>query len=71
VPSEFELIRRYFVRTVDEGAPGPERGASVIGDDCALLAAPSGLALASRSAFGRGHAFPAPTRVGSATSRSR
>jgi thiamine-monophosphate kinase len=35
VPSEFELIRRYFVR-----------GASVIGDDCALVAAPTGLALA-------------------------
>jgi thiamine-monophosphate kinase len=39
VPSEFELIRRYFVRAGQEGA-------SVIGDDCALLAAPSGLALA-------------------------
>jgi len=37
VPSEFELIRRYFVR---------EGGASAIGDDCALLAAPTGLALA-------------------------
>jgi thiamine-monophosphate kinase len=36
VASEFELIRRYFVR----GA------APVIGDDCALLAAPTGLALA-------------------------
>jgi thiamine-monophosphate kinase len=36
VPSEFELIRRYFVRD----------GASPIGDDCALLAAPTGLALA-------------------------
>ena len=37
MPSEFELIRRYFVR---------EGGASAIGDDCALLAAPTGLALA-------------------------
>jgi thiamine-monophosphate kinase len=37
VPSEFELIRRYFVR---------DGGASPIGDDCALLAAPTGLALA-------------------------
>jgi thiamine-monophosphate kinase len=45
VPSEFELIRRYFVRTGHD-APGPGRGASVIGDDCALLAAPAGLALA-------------------------
>jgi thiamine-monophosphate kinase len=36
VPSEFELIRRYFVRD----------GASPIGDDCALVAAPAGLALA-------------------------
>jgi thiamine-monophosphate kinase len=34
--SEFELIRRYFVR--DRASP--------IGDDCALLAAPAGLALA-------------------------
>jgi len=39
VPSEFELIRRYFVR---EGSGTP----SAIGDDCALLAAPTGLALA-------------------------
>jgi thiamine-monophosphate kinase len=45
VPSEFELIRKYFVRTGD-AVPGPGRGASVIGDDCALLAAPTGLALA-------------------------
>jgi len=36
VPSEFELIRRYFVRDA----------ASAIGDDCALLAPPAGLALA-------------------------
>ena len=35
--SEFELIRRFFVRP---GMP------SAIGDDCALLAAPTGLALA-------------------------
>lgn len=39
MPSEFELIRRYFVRETP-GAP------SVIGDDCALLAPPAGLALA-------------------------
>jgi thiamine-monophosphate kinase len=45
VASEFDLIRRYFVRTAD-AAPGPGRGASVIGDDCALVAAPTGLALA-------------------------
>jgi len=45
VPSEFELIRRYFVRA-EHDAPGPGRGASVIGDDCAILAAPTGLALA-------------------------
>jgi len=43
--SEFELIRRYFVRT-GPAAPGPGRRASPIGDDCALLAAPAGLALA-------------------------
>jgi len=45
VPSEFELIRRYFVRAGHD-APGPARGASAIGDDCAILAAPTGLALA-------------------------
>jgi thiamine-monophosphate kinase len=45
VPSEFELIRRYFVRG-ERDAPGPGRGASPIGDDCALVAAPAGLALA-------------------------
>ena len=40
MPSEFELIRRYFVREVRG------RAASVIGDDCALLGAPTGLVLA-------------------------
>ena len=45
MPSEFELIRRYFVRD-ERHAPGPGRGASPIGDDCALVAAPTGLALA-------------------------
>ena len=67
MPSEFELIRRYFVR---EGgaAPGPGRGASVIGDDCALLAAPSGLALAvTTDMLAEGaHFFPGtdPRRLG-------
>jgi thiamine-monophosphate kinase len=45
VASEFELIRRHFVRPRSD-APGPGR-ASPIGDDCALLAAPTGLALAA------------------------
>ena len=40
MPSEFELIRRWFVREA-RGAP------SAIGDDCALLDAPTGLALAA------------------------
>src|SRR5262245_2485167 len=52
VPSEFELIRRYFVRG----------DASVIGDDCALLAAPTGLALAvTTDALSEGTHFLAGT----------
>jgi thiamine-monophosphate kinase len=39
VPSEFELIRRYFTRPARTAALG-------VGDDCALVKAPTGLVLA-------------------------
>src|SRR5262245_1534684 len=39
MPSEFELIRRYFARPARTAALG-------IGDDCALIKAPAGLVLA-------------------------
>jgi thiamine-monophosphate kinase len=39
VPSEFELIRRYFARAARTAALG-------VGDDCALVRAPAGLVLA-------------------------
>ncbi len=39
MPSEFELIRRYFARPARSAALG-------VGDDCALVSAPTGLVLA-------------------------